>query len=240
MDRLKAITKLLLENNIYEPGFWPGLEKGKAASKKDANKFMLGAILNYQIDASMAWENAERLAEDILGNPDNLWESITAISKSEWNAKWKGYSLHRFPKAHERVWRIGNEIVEKYDGDVRSIWRGQFPNVVVDRLNELRVGEQISRMIVGGLTDTEQIQGTGDVKVDRHLARVLGRVLRGEGYTLKENPIVLQKTRQMYPENPWMLDKPLYELGKSICKAPDPICEGCYLRRYCAYYTNPQ
>jgi endonuclease III len=136
------------------------------------------------------------------------------------------------------VWRIGNEIVAKYDGDARNIWKGQSPDVVLGRLLELRVGEQISRMIVGALIDTEQIKGSGDVKVDIHVRRVLGRVLRGEGYSVKEVRIVIEKTREMYPKNPWMLDKPLYELGNYTCKAANPDCQNCYLRKKCAYYKN--
>lgn len=240
MTTLKGITKLLLENNIYEEGFWPGLKKGKPASKKAANKFMLGSILNYQIPAETAWANAKRLAKSELGNPDNLWESITATSKSEWNAKWREFSLHRFPKAHERVWRIGNEIVVKYDGDARKIWKGQSPDVVLARLIDLKIGEQISRMVVGALIDTEQIQGSGDVKVDIHVRRVLGRVLRGEGYSINEILKVLKKTREMYPQNPWMLDKPLFELGNYTCKASNLDCKGCYLREKCSNYKNLQ
>lgn len=235
MNKIQRIIQLLLENNRYEPGFWPGLHKGKPASKKEANKFILGGILDYQIPASVAWENARRLAEDILGDPDNIWQSIIENSKTKWNAKWKEYSLHRFPKAHERVWRIGEEIVNKYNGDVRNIWKGQSPPIVLDRLNKIKVGEQISRMIVGALCDTEQIQGSGDVKVDIHVRRVLGRILRGEGYTIKEASIVLEKTREMYPENPWMLDKPLYALGTTICPASNPNCNSCYLKKECDY-----
>lgn len=198
----------------------------------------MGSILNYQIPADVAWENARRLAEDILGNPENLWQSITSSSKAEWNAKWKEYPLHRFPKAHERVWRIGLEIINQYDGDTRNIWKNQPPHIVVARLNKLRVGEQLSRMIVGALCDTEQIQGSGDVKIDIHVRRVLGRILRGEGYTLKEAGITLEKTREMYPENPWMLDKPLYTLGTRICTASNPECRNCYLQKECVYHNS--
>lgn len=240
MTTLKEVTKLLLQNNIYEEGFWPGLKQGKAASKKAANKFLLGCILDYQIPADKAWANAKRLAEDVLGNPDNLWERITAIPKLEWNAKWKKYALHRFPKAHERVWRIGNEIVVNYGGDARKIWKDQLPDIVLTRLFELKIGEQISRMIVGALIDTKQIAGSGDVKVDIHVRRVLGRILRGEGYAKNEIMLVRKKTCEMYPKNPWKLDKPLFELGTYTCKASSPDCNTCYLRETCVYYKIHQ
>lgn len=237
MAKLKSITKLLLENNTNKEIIWPGLKKGKPASKMAANRFMLGSILNYQIAADTAWDNAKRLVK-VLNNPDSLWNCITAISEQEWEAKWKEYSLHRFPKAHKRVWKIGYEIVTNYDGDVRKIWKAKTPDVVLTRLYDMRVGEQISRMIVGALIDTEQIKGRGDVKVDIHVRRVLGRVLRGEGYSIKESHFVLEKTREMYQENPWLLDKSLYMLGKELCLASNPKCTTCYLQKKCEYNKN--
>ncbi len=240
--KIQRITELLLKNYKENENFWPGLPKGETLSKKEANKFMLGAILDYQIPAQKAWGNACRLAEDVFDDPDDLWEGITAISQSRWNDKFKKYSLHRFPKAHERVWRIGKEIVEKYDGDARVIWKKHSPYTVLHRLNELRVGKQISRMVVGALLDTEQIQanedeeGRVDVKVDIHVRRVLGRLLRGKGYDCGESSAALQKTRAMYPKYPWRLDRPLYELGKSICISSNPKCRECYLRKDCEYH----
>jgi endonuclease III len=99
----------------------------------------------------------------------------------------------------------------------------------------MKVGEQISRMIVGALCDTEQIQGSGDVKVDTHVRRVLGRVLRGSPFTLSEAPIALEKTREMWRENPWLLDEPLYSLGKQFCYASNPDCDDCYLQKECTF-----
>ena len=62
-------------------GVWPWLTEISATGRSSrdkilANKFMLGAILDYQICAEKAWENARRLAEDILGDPKQLWIAI--------------------------------------------------------------------------------------------------------------------------------------------------------------------
>jgi len=196
---------------------------------------LLGCILDYQMPAEIAWENARRLAEDIFSNPNDLWHHISGVPLSKWKMKWEEYKLHRFPKAHERVWRIGRDIVAHYGGDARNIWKGQSPDVVLDRLNQMKVGEQISRMVVGALCDADQIQGSGDVKVDTHIRRVLGRVLRGSPFTPSEAPIVLEKTREMWPENPWLLDEPLYSLGKEFCYASNPDCDDCYLQKECTF-----
>ncbi|MCD4807481.1 MAG: hypothetical protein K8R13_07940 [Methanococcoides sp.] len=211
---------------------WLGKSKGQTTDKKSANKFLLGSILDYKILAETAWENARRLAEDILGDPDDLWECITSNSKSQWISKKDEYSLHWLSQAHERVWRIGNEIVTRYDGDARKIWADQTPVIVLERLNELSVGEQIARMINGALCDTGQILGSGDVKADIHVRRVLGRVLTGE---LLSPDKATEITRKMNPENPWRLDKSLYLIGKDYCSASNPLCDKCYLNNECTF-----
>jgi len=236
-SKFQAVAEILLEHRGPDEGFWLWLAEGKPTSKKDANKFLLGSILDYQILAKRAWENARRLSEAILGDPEDLWHRIASFPQSEWMAKREEYSLHRFPKAHERVWRIGSAIVVHYDGDARRIWEGQPPGVVLDRLNWLRVGEQISRMIVGALIDTGQIEGSVDVKADAHVRRVLGRLLRGRPFTPQEASAAVEATRRMHPENPWLLDRPLYLLGKRVCRAADPRCSSCYARSECTFYS---
>jgi len=235
---LKSITKTLLKANEYVPGFWAMLERGRRPTMKEANLFLLVCILDYQIPSHKALENARRLAEKILDNPKKLWHTIASVSLSVWESKRNVYRLHRFPVAHTRVWKIASEVVRDYEGDARKIWEGQNPCVTLSRLNKMHVGEQISRMIVGGLCDTEQIFGTGDVKVDIHVRRSLGRLIRGKKYEARESNDVLRITREMNPSNPWKLDKPLYELGKAYCHESSPDCNKCPYAGKCAYAKN--
>ena len=234
------INTLLLENHKSDDTeFWDwiNVSNGETVDKKNANKFLLGCILDYRILAETAWKNARRLSEDILGDPDDLWGSITSVSKSQWSSKWKEYSLHRFPVAHDRVWRIGKDIVDLYEGDARNIWNSDSPSVVLNRLNEMRVGEQISRMTVGALYDTGHISGIGDVKADIHIRRVLGRALIGEVFSPDK---ATEITREMNSDNPWLLDRPLYLIGKNYCSATNPKCNKCYLHDECAFRNKNQ
>lgn len=205
--------------------------------KQDANKFLLGSILDYQIPGELAWKNALRLAEQILGDPDNLWEHITSMTERQWKSKWRKYKLHRFPAAHFRIWRIGKEIVANYHGDAREIWEDQNSSVVLQRLRDIKVGKQLSRMMVGSLIDTGHIRGSGDVKVDRHIRRTLGRMLIGRGYTEQEADEVTIATRQMRPSNPWVLDWPLFVLGSTVCIS-DPHCDICEFKMYCSFFAK--
>jgi hypothetical protein len=214
------------------------LGAGAAVSKKDANKFFLGAILDYQIPAATAWGNSRRLTEDIFNNPDDIWARVTSCSKNEWMGRRTKYRLHRFPIAHERVWRIGNDIVRDYQGDVRNIWNNQSAEVVLKRLNNMRVGKQISQMILGALFDVGILRCGGDVKADIHVRRVLGRVTRGREFELSEIPQLVELTREMHPEEPWLLDQQLYLLGKQVCFPNNPVCSRCYLSNECHWWQQ--
>ena len=240
--RFDRVASLLLnDKEATVHGTWPGLTElnGRPADKKSANRFFLGAILDYRIPAETAWANASWLV-DYLGNPNDLWGAISDIPLETWSAQWSdpAYRLHRYPKGHERVWTIGQRISKEYGGDARRIWRGLEPAKVLTRLEALKVGAQIARMIVGALRDTGQITGTGDVKADIHVRRVLGRVLTGDAPLTPED--ATEVTRAMYPDDPWRLDAPLYWLGRRVCRAISPDHINCYLNRECLYYAREQ
>ena len=238
VSQYRTVKQLLLRRRDQEGVTWPWLtechEKGRSVDKVRANKFMLGAILDYRIDADVAWENARRLAEDALGEPKSLWVAIASIDWAYWDsdAAFSHYRVHHLRAAHRRVWCIGTEIVDRYKGDSRLIWRGQTPSVVLNRLLQIRVGDQISRMIVGALIDTAQIVGQGDLKADVHVRKVLGRVFRGNRVSAKEAHEIADR---MVPGDSWKLDGPLFLIGKKICKVSSPLCDDCDLNRVCMY-----
>ena len=233
-NQAQHICKLLLNNSPPRGTDRPWLSdlKGRSANKRSANKFILGSILNYQMNADQVWKNAKRFAEKDLKDPADLWRAIIAIRK--WNTRtvFHRYRLHRFPAAHARVRRIGKEIVEHYNGDVRKIWKNQAPDEILNRLNKMRTGEKISRMIIGALFDTKQISRAGELAVDIHVRRVLGRVFTGDVVSADE---ALRIAKAMKPSKSWMLDAPLYSIGKSVCKRTNPKCADCYLCKECDY-----
>jgi endonuclease III len=123
------------------------------------------------------------------------------------------------------------DIVRDFDGDGQQIWLGRTPAEAAAQFNRLRFGPQITNMTIGALEDTGQIEGIGDVKADLHVRRVLGRVL-SRGSTLSEKRAI-GVARELNPENPWLLDLPLFDLGRSICTARNTACEDCYLVDVC-------
>ena len=243
--KLQRVARLLL---LYPRGetfglekLWEWLENGKRPSKKEANKLLLACILDFQIRADTVWNNTRRFSNDVLHDPEDLWNEITKDSEAEWKSKFREYRLHRFPKAHERVWHIGKDVLTHYEGDARKIWEGQTPAIAHGRLMKLGkhgVGQNIANMIVGALLDTDQIEGTGDLKADTHVRRVLGRMLLGREFKADESSEAVKMARKVYPANPWLLDQPMYFHGQEVCFKSDPSCKTCYLRVECAFHKH--
>ena len=232
-ERMQKVAALLLKNRTGTED-WGEISKfaEKPCPKRVANKFLLCCLLDYQMKWAVTWRNGCRLVTDILRDPEDVWAAITSVSQEEWKSKFGEYKLHRFPNAHNRLWRIGAEISDRYDGDASKIWQGRDSAEVLFRLLDLRAGPQISRMIVGALHDCRQIKGTGDVKADVHVCRVLGRTFSGRP---TNEAAAIEQARQLNPPDPWQLDWPLWNIGNSLCRPTSPNCPKCYLASHCTY-----
>lgn len=236
LTRDERVRDILLGMRPGNEGWWPGLSDadGGRATKRQGNKFMLGAIMDYQMPADAVWENARILSEDLLGDPNDLWGTIARMPGDELARLFHGPpALHRFVnRMPKRVQRISNDIVRKYGGDARRMWEGQPTDEIIRRLKDIRVGEQISRMIRGALYDTGQVEGAGELKADINVRRVLGRVFEGDMVSADR---ALEIANRLKPDDSWMLDWPLYDTGKGVCKKAEPLCGECPLHRECLY-----
>jgi len=200
--------------------------------KRTVDQYFLQCIVDYQVKTERAAKQVKRFIEEELGDPDDLWGTIAASTERQWISKFRLYKLHRFPQAHKRVWRIAKDLVQQYGGDPRRLWRGKTSQEVRYHFRALRLGDQISEMVLRDLIDNGQIQGTADVKADSHVRRVLGRIV-GSALSPAE---AVALARQMHPANPCELDWPLWWLGKSgPCSISAPRCDSCYMRVHCTY-----
>ena len=215
--------------------------------------------MDYAMLADQVWDNAEILAEDILEDPDDLWGTISAISLSEAAAIFRGRpalrfadrncpcrlcttdpsrahrALHRFPKkTAEIIWTKARRIRDDYGGDARKIWNGLPTHEARQRLEDMGVWLNISRMIVGALRDTGHIEGKADLKTDANVRRVLGRVFTG-GSVSADKAFKIADT--IIPGDSWTIDGHLFFLGQDICMA-QPLCSRCCLRDKCLYAQN--
>jgi len=234
---LRQVADILIKNRSIDRSgwYWIGESGREARSKKSANKYILACVLDYQMRLPAPWDNAKRFAEQVLGDPESLWETIVSEPLSRWAKRFSEYKLHRFPAAHERVWKIGKAIVDRYDGDARIIWDGTTADQATQRLIEIGLGDQLSRMAVGGLYDCGWLQGACDLKADIHVKRVLGRVFFGRLATPDE---AIDLSRRMHPKNPWLLDNALWNIGSSYCRPNEPKCDSCFLRGLCEHCSR--
>lgn len=256
LTRYRRVREMLLGIEEYSEGelSWPWLSdlRGRPADRKAANKFVLGAIMDYQMKGDQVWNNARVLSEDILGDPDDLWAMISSRSERAMEYLFrnplhpgrarhpprtaqkgaKGRSLHRFPgRTSRRVRKIAAHIAERYGGDARGMWQNLPTDTILRNLHDIGTGPQTSRMIVGALIDTGQIKGKGDLKADLHVRRVLGRIFTGGEVSAGE---ALAIADGMEPGNSWLLNKYIYRLGRSVCRKR-PQCHRCHLRDECSY-----
>ena len=216
---------------------WPWLSdaSGRRVTKKQANKFMLGAIMDYQMDANAVWENTRILAEDRLGDPDDLWGAIANMTEDKFAEVFSNPTpIHELVDMPKRVRRIAKDISYYYGGDARKIWTEQPTRVIMSRLTKIKTGDVIALMIRGALSDTNQIEGKGDLKPDSNIKRVLSRIF---GINNISDGQALRIADKMEPGNSWILDEPLFIHGKKTCRK-DPLCDGCPLSKECAFHNK--
>ncbi len=235
----ERLTTLLLEhadriNGGPGGGHWGWMDL-RPIPKKNANKFLLQSMIDYRWKTETAHRKASEFAEIELGDPEELWETIVRIPESTWAGRSGDRKLHCTSNRHLKIRVMAGTLVSEYDGDATQLWADRLPLQTLARLNDLGLGPQLSRMTVGALIDEEQIDGTGDVKPDIHLRRVLGRALEGRVFSEDE---VLIVTRAMRPADCWSLDWPSWHMGRNWCRATIPLCEGCPLQSECRFRSE--
>lgn len=257
-EKHQRVRELLLEKCEEPDVNWRWLADDPGLiDRKGANKFLLGARIDYGIKAGWAWESAGILADTVLGDPDDIWSSISSMTPSMLWAVFRGEhtgedcrrcaaghklrpkenrhkALHMWPKqAAENVQKMSNILSGRYGGDGRQIWQNRTTDEIRCRLRDATFGPQLSNMVVLALIATGHVDGRASLKADLNVNRVLGRVFTGETAT----PVEAQKMADvMEPGNSHIFDSRLYILGQDICTARRPNCTNCCLKDECEYY----
>ena len=210
---------------------WPWLEK-RPIPVKDANKFLLLSMVDYRQRGTTPFTKVRDFTEKELGDPDLLWEAILRIPEVDWNSRTGPRSLHSTGTRHRKIRVMAQRLRDKYAGDATALWADRSPSNSLARLEELGLGPQVSRMVIGALVDEEQVDGSADVKADTHLKRVIGRILVGREFSEEE---VTTATRLMSPSNPWWLDWPTWYIGNKWCLKRVPLCDQCRVNALCVF-----
>ncbi len=109
------------------------------------------------------------------------------------------------------------ELVEKYGGEVPSD---------LESLTALPgVGRKTANVIRGNIYHIDSIV------VDTHVKRISNKL----GFTTQEDPVRIEfDLMDKLPKDHWILyNIHIIRLGRTICKAPTPKCEECFLRDLC-------
>ena len=111
--------------------------------------------------------------------------------------------------------------------DIVSEFGGDIPNDMDDLLKLRGVGRKTANLLLG------VVFGQPAVIVDTHVKRVSGRL----GLTKETDPTKIEfDLREILPEEYWTRYNHLIVAhGRSICKAPTPLCTICPVLSECPY-----
>ena len=108
-------------------------------------------------------------------------------------------------------------LMEKYNGEV--------PSSIEELTSLAGVGRKTANVIRGNIFNEPSIV------VDTHVKRISNKL----GFTKETDPVKIEfDLMKKLPRDHWILcNIHLIRLGRTICKAPTPNCEGCFLKELC-------
>lgn len=109
---------------------------------------------------------------------------------------------------------------------------GEVPSTIEELTMLPGVGRKTANVVRGN------IYRDPSVVVDTHVKRIAKRL----GLTKETDPAKVEKDlMKVLPKDHWILfNLQGIALGRSICKAPTPQCERCFLTAYCKQYAEDQ
>lgn len=198
--------------------------------------YVLGCIMDRQIDAERAWAIPGRVRERYGSfRMDDLTELSLKETKDLFQEE---PALHRFPEdMAECFYRAVQRIEAEYEGDASKIWAGDIGSARLVRrfLAFHGVGEKIATMAANilvrdfgvELSDYRYLDISSDIHVKRVFQR-LGLVPKGAA-----NVEVIWAAREMNPDYPGIFDFAVWKIGRQWCSPGKPNCPECVMRESC-------
>ena len=221
-------------------------KKTSKMSPDSANNFLLGVMLDHNVNADGVWDAANWIRTAVGDSDDvaSLWRNLKKMDPPRLRGflryGYGGKALHRFYKTRARLLpKAAEHLIENYEGDPRRIWNNQRDVVEVRRrLDEIPgIGPALARMAVLSLARTHgRLGGKNarrqlDVKPDIHVRRVFVRTgMIQKGAT---NTELVDSARQLAPDFPASLDAPSWEIGRNWCRPKRPSCSDCPIYGIC-------
>ena len=107
---------------------------------------------------------------------------------------------------------------------------GRVPGTLEELVELPGVGRKTANIVLGNAF------GKNALAVDTHVKRVAGRL----GLTAESDPDRIEEDLcAVIPEKRWTKTTHLFIFhGRKTCKARGPLCDGCPVQAYCAYYKD--
>ena len=114
--------------------------------------------------------------------------------------------------------------------DIMEKFKGQVPSKIEELTSLAGVGRKTANVIRGNIYNEPSIV------VDTHVKRISKKL----GITREEDPVRIEfDLMKKLPKDHWILwNIDLITLGRTICKAPTPHCDECFLKEVCKSYTT--
>lgn len=158
-----------------------------------------------------------------LVTPDLFQKYKTAEDFANADMKELEQAIHSTGFYHNKAKNIIScckQLVEKYNGEV--------PNSLEALTNLAGVGRKTANVVRGN------IYHEPSVVVDTHVKRISRKL----GLTKNEDPVKIEfDLMKELPKDHWIIyNIHIIRLGRTICKAPTPRCEECFLQECCKDY----
>ena len=214
-------------------------------SRKDADAFFVGVMLDYQQHADRAWDGGKHIVRQHF-QEGAFWECVasTPLKKVEEIVRFgfDGKVYHRFwPRVAKALKGAADLIATQYAGDVRKVWAvrpSDDVDLIYERFKEFHgIGDALARMaqfilvrqygVGGGEAQRQKLH----VKPDVHLRRVTRRLGL---VTARDACGVGDEIAALEIESPADFDLALFRTGQYFCRAQGPNCSDCHLENVCA------
>ena len=244
MDNKKGIVNILIKKGLElleRPR-----EKGIYTDNRDANKlindienyphaFVLGAIMDRQIDAERAWLIPYKVMFELK---DFSFASLQKVNLNKIKNIFIKHNLHRFnEKMAQNFYLAVQRIHNIYNDNASNIWNDNpLSATVVKRFLEFNgVGIKISTMAANILVRNFKVHMNDHICIDTSPDVQVSRVFRRIGFIPKNSKkeLLIYTARELYPKYPGIFDTLCWEIGKNWCRPKSPKCGKCYLEKYC-------
>ena len=129
------------------------------------------------------------------------------------------YSIGFYKNKSKNIIETANILLEKYNGKV--------PSSFEDLISLKGVGRKTANVVLGTL------YGVPSMAVDTHVNRISNRLFN---LNSKNPDAVEEKLKQIVDKKDWVLwNTHIIALGRDICKAQNPKCEICFLKKICSF-----